>query len=136
MAAWIKVLGSGREPLDDGWQTAVHPGFDETFVAGRKRQRRMMRGDQIAFYAAGWKVVFAIGTVEGSAYESDDADWPWRVDVKLDSAHTVEFIHEGVPLRDASVGDRNLLRSIQSKSHFELTAPEFEAIKAGLQRTP
>jgi hypothetical protein len=127
--AWLKVLGSMREPLDDDWQSSDHPGFSDLFVASRRRIRRMERGDGIAYYAATWRVVFAWGTLTSSPYQQDNADWPWRVDLKLE--HSVAFVHEGLPIRQANV-DRDLMISVRSKSHIELQPAEFKAIRAKL----
>ncbi len=139
MAAWLKVLGSAGAQLQDDWQHSKHPGFSEKFVASRRGIRKMVRGDGIAYYAAGWQVVFAWGALTSSPYEQDNADWPWRVDVELE--RSVPFIHDGLPIRQANakepgVQDRDLMISLRSKSHFELRPVEFKAIRAKLHPTP
>jgi hypothetical protein len=100
-------------------------------VASRRGIRGITRGDRIAYYAAGWQVVFAWGEGTSIPYEQGDQDWPWRVDVKLE--RSVALLHKALPLRQIAGHDgRNLMISVRSKSHFRLHADEFEAIRAGL----
>jgi hypothetical protein len=135
MADWLKTLGTAAEPLEDAWEDAEHPGFGTEFVTSRRRIRQMKPGDGIALYAARWQVVFAWGAVTSVPYEqADDPEWRFRVDIRLE--RSVPLLHEGLPLEQASVADRNLMLSVRSKSHFGLQPVEFEAIKAGLHPTP
>jgi EVE domain len=135
MADFLKTLGGAAAPLPDDWDGSRHPGFGREFVASRRGIRAITRGDRIAYYAAGWQVVFAWGNVTSVPYEQDSDEWPWRVDVELE--RSVKLLHEGLPLRQVPGHDgRNLMISVRSKSHFRLDPDEFEAIKANLRSSP
>jgi len=99
-----------------------------TFAPSRRPS--LGRGDGIVYYAAGWQLLFAAGTVKSYAYfKTDDgeADWPWRVNVELDEAYVRDFIHDGVPLDVLNVDGRDLRRLMRRRSHMKLSKEEYEA---------
>lgn len=97
----------------------------------------MKTGDAIVYYAAGFRLLFAAGTVTSHPYfapEDGEEDWPWRVDVALDEDSSLRFIHHGVSLEEASVDGRDLGRSIRQKSHIRLAKNEYRAAIDALRR--
>jgi hypothetical protein len=86
------------------------------------------RGDGIVYYAAGTELVFAAGSVASYPYQVEEAwtpHWSWRVDVSVDASR--EYIHDGIPLEDLNVEDRDLRLSIKRHSHIRLSDAEFDA---------
>jgi len=97
----------------------------------------MKTGDGIVYYAAGFGLLFAAGTVASHPYfdpADGEEDWPWRVDVSLDEESSLRFIHHGVSLDEASIDGRDLRRSIRQKSHIRLTENEYRAAIGALRR--
>lgn len=90
-----------------------------------------MAGDVFAYYALRGDIsrVVAAGRVVGRPYfdESrvEDPGFPWLVPIELDVRE--DLIAEGTPL-DAVERARNLLKSVQQKSHIRLTELEFASI--------
>ena len=134
MDYWLKALGGGaREALlRDDWQNERGGLLLKT--ATFPQMPRMRPGDGIVYYAAGRRVVFAGGTITSAPWEDadDDSRWPFRVKVSL--SVWVEFIHDGLPLEDISVGGRELRSSIRQHSHIRLSQSEYEAAMGGLVR--
>lgn len=132
---WIKALGGGaREArIPDDWATVADGLFNHSVTFGR--HPNMKRGDKIALYASGWKLIFAVGEVTGAAYQAEsvaDTPWPWRVNVHLHQS--VRFVHDGVPLDELSVDGRDLSVSMRRRSHMRLSDAEYEVAAASLAR--
>ena len=130
---WLKSLGMGAraEQMPDDWRRIRRLTHAATF----RRHPSVKTGDEIAYYASGKGIVFATGRVRSHPYEAKEvgaeSNWPWQVDVDIEES--VEFIHNGVPLEDLNVGERDLRRSIRQKSHVRLTPAEYRAAVEGLR---
>jgi EVE domain-containing protein len=100
-----------------------------TQAATFRRRPSIKTGDKIVYYAAGWGLVFAAGTVTSHPYyDPEDQPWAWKVDVDVEMYRT--FIHEGVALDGLSVDGRELTRSMRRRSHLRLSEAEYrEAIR-------
>ena len=59
------------------------------------------------------------------AEENATTDWPWRVNVELDSWR--QFVHDGERLSDLNVEDRDLRKVIKRRSHIRLSDAEYAA---------
>jgi hypothetical protein len=132
---WIKALGGGaREAqLPDDWGTVADGLFHNAVTFGRRPN--IERGDQIALYASGWKLIFAVGEVTTYPYQaesSSETPWPWRVNVQL--SRSVRYVHDGVPLDALSVDGRDLSVSMRRRSHMRLSDAEYQIAVAGLAR--
>ena len=132
---WLKTFGMGaRESrMPDDWRSVKVL----TEHATSKRNSSMKKGDGIVYYAAGFGLLFAAGTVTSHPYfapEDGEEDWPWRVDVSLDEESSLRFIHHGVSLDEASVDGRDLRRSIRQKSHIRLSENEYRSAIEALRR--
>lgn len=126
--AWLKTLGTAKAPVPDDWR-AAHDGALLHTITFRRRPS-MEPGHRIALYAAGWRAVFAAGTITTLPYEQEGEDpWPWRVGVHL--THGVALIHDGMPL-SALTAEPPLSRSIRQKSHIRISSGEHAAITSTL----
>jgi len=129
---WIKSWGYGARGrrIRDDWQNESHGLLMSAVTFGPSRRPGLGTGDGVLYYAAGWRLLFAAGTVSSYAYwfESDGyTSWPWRVNVQLDDAYTREFIHEGVPLDVLNVAGRNFGNLMKRRSHMTLSDAEWQA---------
>src|SRR6185437_11822688 len=118
---WIKALGGGPRDarIPDDWAQVADGLFHHAVTFGRRPN--MKRGDRIALYASGWRLVFAVGEVTSHPYQAEsstETSWPWRVNVHLN--HSVRYVHDGVPLDDLSVAHRDLSVSMRRRSHMRL----------------
>lgn len=132
---WLKTFGMGaRESrMPDDWRSVRVL----TAHATSKRNSSMKTGDGIVYYAAGFGLLFAAGTVTSYPYiepTDGEEEWPWRVDVSLDEGASLRFIHHGVSLDEVSIDGRDLGRSIRQKSHIRLSETEHAAAIAALRR--
>src|SRR4051794_10084626 len=117
---WLKALGMGArgQQMPDDWRSINVLTHAATFG----REPSVKAGDGIVYYASGKGLVFAAGEVTSYPYRAEDpseANWPWRVNVRLDTQ--VEYIHEGTPLESLNVGDRDLRSSMRRHSHIRLS---------------
>ena len=129
---WLKALGMGArgQRMPDDWRSIIVLTHAATF----SREPSLKAGDGIVYYGSGWGLIFAAGVVTSYPYRSDDpsdADWPWRVNVRLDWQK--EWIHDGPPLETLNVGDRDVRVSMRRRSHIRLTEDEYNAAVAALQ---
>ena len=125
--SWIKSLGMGARDrrLRDDWRNERDGLLDKALpFSGRPG---LAKGDGVVLYAAGTGLIFAIGKVTSHPYrdEADNTNWPWRVNIALDSAR--EFLHEGESLEILNVEGRDLRRVIKRRSHVRLSDAEFQA---------
>ena len=110
---WLKLIGTSERPL----QTS----YARPHVDSRKRPRRIRPGDFMFLYAVGGsKRVFALAQVSSEVYESDDADWPYRMNISYLFNLPVS---SGVHIEEISA-ERNLVRSIRQASYIELSPGE------------
>ncbi len=125
---WLKALGMSAvdERLPDAWEDVEGGLLRDAATFGRRPS--IASGDGIVYYAAGTGLVFAGGYATSYPYQAtqrETTNWPWQVTVHLDHAH--QFIHNGIPLTDLNVGDRDLRVSMKRHSHIQLTEDEYRA---------
>ena len=126
---WLKALGTTADPMPDDWRSITVLTHSATFG----RHPSVKAGDGIVYYATGKGLVFAAGLVTSYPYQAEsptETHWPWRVNVRLD--HQKDFIHDGVPLEDLSVGERDLKVSMRRRSHIRLSQAEYDAAVGAL----
>lgn len=134
---WLKALGGGArgKRIPDEWATLEGGLFLRFSTFGREPSIR--RGDRIALYGAGWRLVFATAEAVGYPHPRESlagSDWPWAVEHHI--THSVPFIHDGVPLEDLNVDGRDLRVSMRRRSHIRLSDAEFDAVVLGLAQQP
>lgn len=123
---WLKVVGGGLRggPIPDDWRSWANGLMERASITSRRPS--MKAGDGIAYYAAGHKLVFAAGQIVSHPYERsdshEDANWPWRVDIRLDPNATKRFVHEGVRLEEIGVDPK----SVRQQSHIRITSHQYE----------
>ena len=95
MQHWLKTIGHARWSLPDDW-LGTEGGLERVHTTGFPRRPRIVVGDRLVYYAAGWRVIFAIveTTSEPHAVE------PLVVVPLLSNAPPVEAI--GVAARSMS----------------------------------
>lgn len=130
---WLKALGSSEEPLPDAWKTRNN-GVLVDHATFPWKPGMVQKDDKIVYYATGWKLVFAVGTVTTAPYpDAKNANgYDWRVKVVLEIAK--EFVHDGALLNALNVpSSRNDVRNrIKRRSHVQLSKAEFAAAVAAL----
>src|SRR5687767_3617034 len=82
---WLKALGHAGGAMADAWLEDGRPG--RLRRTGFPRPPRMVPGDRLVYYAAGWRAVFAVVEVVGEPTDehpsrADPARWPWSVEVE------------------------------------------------------
>lgn len=130
---WLKALGVSGSPMSDHWGTKKNPPFGATLYEKVMFSRKpsIKQEDRLVYYAVGKGVIIAEGEAISIPYEakgfegSDKRPYPWWVNVRIDRSR--EFIHDGTPLEQISVGDRELSRIMRRRSHIRLTRAEYNA---------
>lgn len=137
---WLKALGLSGHPVQDDWANKLHYGHQKAQLDKRvmfPRKPRIKPGDRLVYYAVGNGVIFAEGEALSIPYEEesfigpDKRPYPWWVNMRID--HRREFIHDGIPLNDISVGERELSRLMRRRSHIRLTRAEYNAAVRALK---
>lgn len=132
---WIKALGMGvrGKQLRDDWRNERGGLFLEALTFARRPG--LAKGDGVVLYAVGVGVVFAVGRVTSHPFldDSDESNWPWRVNIELDESRSREFVHDGEPLDVLSVDERDLRKAMKRRSHIRLSDAEFEAAEDALR---
>ena len=124
MQHWLKTIGHARWSLPDAW-LGTDGGLERAHSTGFPRRPRIVIGDRLVYYAAGWRVVFAIVEATSEPHVVEHPRWPWRVAVEplvlvplLSNAPPVEAI--GVAARSMSqqshirLGPDHYLRAIEA----------------------
>jgi hypothetical protein len=137
---WLKTIGHARWSLPDDW-LGTDGGLERVRTTGFPRRPRVLVGDRLVYYAAGWRVVFAIVEATCEPHTVEHPRWPWRVAVEplllvplLSNAPPVEAI--GVAARSMSqqshirLGPDNYLRAIEAIASIAV-----EGISTGLVGT-
>lgn len=124
MAAYLKVIGSGKAPCPEPY-TKPYADFSPTRPPTRIRQ-----GDHLVLYAAGGrKRVFALAEVVSDVKPSEYGEWPHRLDisylVNLSPAN-------GVPAQEVST-TRDLTMSVRQQTCVLLQPEEYERARALLE---
>jgi hypothetical protein len=130
-AHWLKGVGHARASIPEAWLRDGRAGVLER--TGFPRRPRIVPGDRLVYYAAGWRRVFAIVEVLGepSDRESRSARWPWTVAVEpllvvphMENAPPVEAI--GVAAR--SMSQQSHIRL--SEEHYSLAVEAIASVAA------
>ncbi len=121
-AQWLKGIGHARGSLPEAW-LAERPGVLER--TGFPRRPRIVAGDRLVYYAAGWRRVFAIVEVVGEptdtvAHGSNPARWPWSVPVE--ALLVVPHMENAPPVEAIGVA----ARSMSQQSHIRLSPEHYE----------
>ena len=121
---WLKGVGHARWSLPDRWLEA-DGGPERLRRTGFPRRPRIVPGDRLVLYAAGWRAIFAV--VEAVAeptdehgVASDPRRWPWTVEIEPLLA--VPRLDAAPPVEAAGV----LPRSMSQQSHIRLTPEQYE----------
>jgi hypothetical protein len=131
--SWIKSFGYGAREhrLRNDWKNTASGLLLHAATFGPiARRPSLATGDGIVYYAAGWQLLFAAGTVTSYAYlfeAEGETPWPWRVNVQLDEEYTHEFIADGVPLDVLNVDGRIFGNLMKRRSHMALRPGEYQA---------
>ncbi len=116
MSAYLKVIGTGDEPLQGP--------YEEPFAEfpPNSPPDRITKGDFLILYAAGWQRIFAVARVIRRAPRGPNPDWPHRLDIS--------YIYNVPPADGIHVNEisdtRTLTRSVMQKSSISLNAAEFK----------
>lgn len=96
-----------------------------------KQPRRIIKGDAIVLYAAGWRVIFAVGEATTMPYPAPRVDpkYPWLVDVTWDEESTVPYVHHGLSLATIGVDGK----SVRQQSHIEVSEEQYRAAVRALR---
>lgn len=129
---WLKSFGSANNRIPDDW----YEWEDGLFVSNITFARtwRFQVGDPVAYYAAGWQTVVAIGRIRGQAQPAPTLIWDQMASVELVWKSTAGA---GIPLRDFDAHSR-LPVSMMRRSKLRLKEAEAEALHqiAGQQPPP
>ena len=132
MTPWLKCLGRAGWSLPDAW--LADGGLRRLERTSFPRRPRMVPGDRLVYYAAGWKRVFALVevTAEPTTDEPLSERWPWSVAVEplvvvplLENAPPVEAL--GIPPR--SMSQQSHIRL--SPEHYDRAVEAIAAVAAG-----
>jgi hypothetical protein len=116
-ARWLKGIGHARGALPEAWiddgRTAI------LHRTGFPRRPRIVPGDRLVYYAAGWRRVFAIVEVteeptDAVRHGSNPARWPWTVAVE--ALIVVPHLASAPPVEAIGVASR----SMSQQSHIRL----------------
>jgi hypothetical protein len=127
---WLKAWGLPNDPLQDDWKN--HRGGLLTRRATYRRHPSVRPGDRLFYYAVGYRVVFGLYEAVSLPFQAGgDDEWDWHV--KVEPIIDIEFLHDGIPLRELSVDDRDLLISIRQKAAIRLREPEAKTAEEELR---
>ena len=129
---WLKSFGSGLERVPDAWAAWEDGLFLRNITFAQSW--RFQVGDPVAYYAAGWQRVVAIGHIVGEARPSPTPTWDQMAPVELTWNCPSGL---GIPLDSFDALGR-LRTAVMRRSHLRLKEEEAEAlhIAAGLAPTP
>ncbi|MEA2252524.1 MAG: hypothetical protein QOG70_2766 [Solirubrobacteraceae bacterium] len=133
-AHWLKGIGHARGSLSEAWVADGRASILKR--TGFPRRPRIVPGDRLVYYAAGWRRVFAVveaveEPTDRVRHTSDPARWPWSVAVEallviphLETAPPVEAI--GVAAR--SMSQQSHIRL--SEEHYALAVEAIASVAA------
>jgi hypothetical protein len=119
LTPWLKGIGHARWSLPDDWLSGDEA-RERLRSTGFPRRPRIEVGDRLVYYAAGWRVVFAIVEVTSEPYTVDHTRWPWRVAVEPLLA--VPLLSNAPPVEAIGVA----ARSMSQQSHIRLLPDHYE----------
>lgn len=118
MGFWLKALGHAGWSLPDDW-LGGEGALARLRSTGFPRRPRIAPGDRLVYYAAGWRVVFAVVECDGEPYATDHERWPWRVPVE--PLVIVPLLSNAPPVEAIGVA----ARSMSQQSHIRLGPEHF-----------
>ena len=127
MTFWLKMIGTSERHWPENLS------YDRGHIEFRGRRPSGVRpGDRMILYAVGSKRLFAVVDVISEWQESDEEEWPYRIDIKWPAAVNVAP-SSGVYANEVSP---DLTERVRRKSHIRLTEQEFQlaATKLGEAR--
>jgi hypothetical protein len=120
-AHWLKGIGHARGSLPEAWLAERPAVLSRT---GFPRRPRIVPGDRLVYYAAGWRRVFAIVEVVGEPTDTvataNPARWPWSVAVE--PLLVVPHMENAPPVEAIGVA----ARSMSQQSHIRLSPEHYE----------
>ena len=121
-AHWLKGIGHARWSLPEAW-LAERPAILEG--TGFPRRPRIVPGDRLVYYAAGWRRVFAIVEAVGEptdqiAHTSNPARWPWSIAVE--ALLVIPHMENAPPVEAIGVA----ARSMSQQSHIRISPEHYE----------
>ena len=117
MAYWLKLIGTSENPLDP-----VN-GYAENHVDSSAHGDEWIGlGDKIILYATAHQVVFATADVISEPYDSGQARWPARVDIRYRQEVPIE---RGVHVNRVRDAGHELLQELQHQSFVPISEGEF-----------
>jgi hypothetical protein len=128
MTLWLKVIGTSTSPLRDDWGSHAPPLLRTASFAKRPGRGSFSTGDDFVYYALRGDIsrIVALGHIVDEPYfderRVEDPGWPWLVPIEIVARR--DRIADGFPLNLINVG-RDLLKSVQQKSHIRLTPEEY-----------
>jgi uncharacterized membrane protein YgcG len=121
---WLKTIGHARWSLPDDW-LGTDGGLERVHSTGFPRRPRIAVGDRLVYYAAGWRVVFAIVEATSEPYTVEHPRWPWRIAVE--PLLLVPLLSNAPPVEATGVA----ARSMSQQSHIRLRRDHYlRAIEA------
>jgi hypothetical protein len=119
-AHWLKGIGHAGASIPEAWLRDGRAGVLER--TGFPRRPRIVPGDRLVYYAAGWRRVFAIVEVVGEPTnrESHSTRWPWTVAVE--PLLVVPHMENAPPVEAIGIA----ARSMSQQSHIRLTPDHYE----------
>ena len=119
---WLKSFGRGHDQVPDVWQEWEKGLFLQNITFAQSW--RFMVGDPVAYYAAGWQRVVAIGRIVGEALPSPTPIWDQMAPVELEWHRRST---SGIPLDSFDPLGR-LRTAVMRRSHLRLKEAEAEAL--------
>jgi hypothetical protein len=121
---WLKTIGHARWSLPDAW-LSTDDGLERVHSTGFPRRPRILIGERLVYYAAGWRVVFAIVEATSEPHSVEHPRWPWRVAVE--PLLLVPLLSNAPPVEAIGVA----ARSMSQQSHIRLDPDHYlRAIEA------
>ena len=110
---WLKTIGHARWSLPDDW-LGTDGGLERVRTTGFPRRPRIVVGDRLVYYAAGWRAVFAIVEATSEPHTVEHPRWPWRIVVE--PLLLVPLLSNAPPVEAIGVA----ARSMSQQSHIRL----------------
>ena len=116
---WLKTIGHARWSLPDDWLSDA-AALERLRSTGFPRRPRIVPGDRLVYYAAGWRAVFAIVEATGDPHVVDHPRWPWRIAVE--PLLVIPVLSNAPPIEAIGVA----ARSMSQQSHIRLPPEHYQ----------
>jgi hypothetical protein len=122
-AHWLKGIGHARGSIPEAW---LRDGWSSVLeCTGFPRRPRIVPGDRLVYYAAGWRRIFAIVEVVEEPTDrvrrtANPARWPWSVTVE--PLLVVPHMENAPPVEAIGVA----ARSMSQQSHIRISEEHYE----------